>query len=169
MNNKVLVLVLMSDRVESRKWNMIQSVLQTFRARTLFRRSIFKLFLTNVSLESLDSKKKNWSEVLNRVIHHFFKTIFSKLKMRQPFWMSFRTLNPKFQKNRTKTEAAPALPCLASQNWLIGCVWLLQFHCVLNLQIETRKRGKTWDIHFWTPHGILMLKKYLKSWSTGAT
>ena len=115
MNNKVLVLVLMSDRVESRKWNMIQSVLQTFRARTLFRRSIFKLFLTNVSLESLDSKKKNWSEVLNRVIHHFFQTIFSKLKMRQPFWISFRTLNPKFQKNWTKTEAAPALPCLAGE------------------------------------------------------
>ena len=42
-------------------------------------------------------------------------------------------------------------------------------HCVLNLQIETKKRGKTWDIHFWTPHGILMLKKYLKSWSTGTT
>ena len=42
-------------------------------------------------------------------------------------------------------------------------------HCVLILQIETKKWGKTWDIHFWTPHGILMLKKYLKSWSTGAT
>ena len=43
-------------------------------------------------------------------------TIFSnKLKMRQPFWMCFRTLNPKFQKNRTKTEAAPALPCLAGE------------------------------------------------------
>ena len=29
--------------------------------------------------------------------------------------MSFRTFNPKFQKNWTKTEAAPALPCLAGE------------------------------------------------------
>ena len=52
-------------------------------------------------------------------------TIFSnKAKLSQQFWMCFRTLNPKFQKNWTKTENASAVPCLAGE---LGCVRLLQF------------------------------------------
>ena len=44
-----------------------------------------------------------------------FANFWNKAKQGQQFYLYLGNLNPKVQKNWTKTEAAPALPCLAGE------------------------------------------------------
>ena len=89
----------------------------------------------------------HWKEWWIRTTH-FWKRVFWWLKWLQrlkipQFGQNWRLFK---KENKFSTNNVWIHHCISRNNNFTEC------HCVLNLQIETKKRGKTWDIHFWTTH-----------------
>ena len=105
-----------------------------FEANTLLYIDNSNIWIWNGKSSKIEQKIKPYS--MGTIV--FFK-------QSQQFYLYFRILNPKFQKNQANSETAPALPCLAGElpnfdNWLLEFLFSLeqlQFCLSFHLQIKS--------------------------------